>query len=242
MVKYLNYEGLTTLVGKVKEQNIIVEFDGIIELYSSWPNQTMLNNLRKYVYFLRYQYNYDHFCGGFVTSSYVQTNTAHNNQLYICKTNNVYGSGVNTATVNGAVKSVGQTPYNNVIYKDKSTGKLYVYNDDVKDLVELNDIYKGSAQWIELYPKAHPAVNNVTPFIDPSSFITKVEKNVHMVNGRTQWRITATNKDSSAKQFVLKKGSYYSFDNMYLTAGQSGSWVVDLGPYPQNGTYIFTYM
>lgn len=29
---------------------------------------------------------------------------------------------------------------------------------------------------------------------------------------------------------------------MYLTANQSGSWVVDLDPHPQNGTYIFTYM
>ena len=29
---------------------------------------------------------------------------------------------------------------------------------------------------------------------------------------------------------------------MYLTANQIGSWVVDLDPYPQNGTYIFTYM
>ena len=29
---------------------------------------------------------------------------------------------------------------------------------------------------------------------------------------------------------------------MYLTDSQNGSWVVDLGPYPQNGTYIFTYM
>nr|DAJ12498.1 MAG TPA: hypothetical protein [Bacteriophage sp.] len=37
MVKYLNYEGLTTLVGKVKEQNIIVEFDGIIELNYGYP-------------------------------------------------------------------------------------------------------------------------------------------------------------------------------------------------------------
>ena len=29
---------------------------------------------------------------------------------------------------------------------------------------------------------------------------------------------------------------------MYLTDSQSGSWVVDIGPHPQNGTYIFTYM
>ena len=29
---------------------------------------------------------------------------------------------------------------------------------------------------------------------------------------------------------------------MYLTANQSGFWVVDLGQHPQNGTYIFTYM
>lgn len=29
---------------------------------------------------------------------------------------------------------------------------------------------------------------------------------------------------------------------MYLTASQSSSWIVDLGPHSQNGTYIFTYM
>ena len=29
---------------------------------------------------------------------------------------------------------------------------------------------------------------------------------------------------------------------MYLTDSQIGSWVVDLGQHPQNGTYIFTYM
>ena len=29
---------------------------------------------------------------------------------------------------------------------------------------------------------------------------------------------------------------------MYLTASQSGSWVVDLGLHTQNGTHIFTYM
>lgn len=29
---------------------------------------------------------------------------------------------------------------------------------------------------------------------------------------------------------------------MYLIANQSGSCVVDLGPYTQNGTYMFTYM
>lgn len=29
---------------------------------------------------------------------------------------------------------------------------------------------------------------------------------------------------------------------MYLKASQSYSWVVDLGPHPQNDTYIFTYM
>lgn len=29
---------------------------------------------------------------------------------------------------------------------------------------------------------------------------------------------------------------------MYFTANQSGSWVVDLDPHPQNGAYIFTYM
>lgn len=106
----------------------------------------------------------------------------------------------------------------------------------------MNDIYKATPQWVELYPNVSSTINSITPFIDSSNYITKVEKNVHMVDGRTQWRITATNKDSSARQFVLKKGSYYSFDNMCLTAGQSGSWVVDLGPYPQNGTYIFTYM
>lgn len=242
MVKYLNYEGLTTLVDKIKQQNIIVEFDGIIELYSTWPNQTSQNSLKKYVYFLRYTYNDSDFCGGFVskTSEWVQTSLP--SQLYICKTDTVYGSGVNIVTVSGTVKSVGQTPYNNVIYKDKSTGKLYVYNDDVKNLIELNDIYRATPHWVEIYPKKSSNVDTITPFIDSSEYITKVEKNVHMVDGRTQWRITATNKDSSARQFVLKKGSYYSFDNMCLTAGQSGSWVVDLGPYPQNGTYIFTYM
>lgn len=242
MVKYLNYEGLTTLVGKVKEQNIIVEFDGIIDMYSSWPNQTMVTNLKTYVYFLRYQYNYHDFCGGFVTTANKWAHGGIPGRLYVCKTDTVYGSGTCTAEVDSVTKNIGQIPYNNVIYKDKSTGRLYVYNDDVKDLVELNNIYKGSAHWIELYPKASSNINTVTPFIDPSKYITKVEKNVHMVNGRTQWRITATNKDSSARQFVLKKGSYYSFDSMYLTASQSGSWVVDLGPYPQNGTYIFTYM
>lgn len=29
---------------------------------------------------------------------------------------------------------------------------------------------------------------------------------------------------------------------MYLTAIQSGSWVVDLGLHPKNSTYIFTYV
>lgn len=242
MVKYLNYEGLTTLVDKIKQQNIIVEFDGIIELYSSWPNQTVQNSLKKYVYFLRYVYNNSDFCGGFVSKTSKWTNNSLSSQLYICKTDTVYGSGVNAVIVNDAAKGVGQKPYNNVIYKDKSTGKLYVYNDDVKNLIELNDIYRATPQWVEIYPKRSSNIDTMTPFIDPSGYITKIEKNVHIVDGRTQWRITATNKDSSARQFVLKKGSYYSFDNMCLTAGQSGSWVIDLGPYPQNGTYIFTYM
>lgn len=242
MVKYLNYEGLTTLVDKVKEQNIIVEFDGIIELDYGYPHQTTNTTLKSYVYFLRFTYDNSDFCGGFVNTSYKWSNNSRPSLLYVCKTDTVYGSGINTAMISGTTRNIGQIPYNNVIYKDKSTGKLYVYNDDVKNLIELNDIYRTTPQWVELYPKASSNINTVTPFIDPSKYITKVEKNVHMVNGRTQWRITATNKDSSARQFVLKKGSYYSFDNMYLTAGQSGSWVVDLGPYPQNGTYIFTYM
>lgn len=29
---------------------------------------------------------------------------------------------------------------------------------------------------------------------------------------------------------------------MYLTASKSSSWVIDLDLYPQNGTYMFTYM
>lgn len=242
MVKYLNYEGLTTLVDKVKEQNIIVEFDGIIELNYGYPRQTASTTLKTYVYFLRLTYEYSNFCGGFVTTSNTWSHNSAPNLLFVCKTDTVYGSGINTAIIYNTTRNIGQTPYNNVIYKDKTTGKLYIYNDDVKNLIELNDIYKIIPQWVELYPKASSTINSVTPFIDPSNYITKVEKNVHMIDGRTQWRITATNKDSSARQFVLKKGSYYSFDNMYLTASQSGSWVVDLGPHPQNGTYIFTYM
>lgn len=242
MVKYLNYEGLTTLVDKVKEQNIIVEFDGIIELDYGYPRQTTSATLKSYVYFLRLTYEYSNFCGGFVTTSNTWSHNSNPNLLFVCKTDTVYGSGINTAIIYNTTRNIGQTPYNNVIYKDKTTGKLYIYNDDVKNLIELNDIYKIIPQWVELYPKASSTINSVTPFIDPSNYITKVEKNVHMIDGRTQWRITATNKDSSARQFVLKKGSYYSFDNMYLTASQSGSWVVDLGPHPQNGTYIFTYM
>lgn len=242
MVKYLNYEGLTTLVDKIKQQNIIVEFDGIIELNYGYPRQTTSATLKSYVYFLRLTYNNSDFCGGFVSMSQAWENNSVPNHLYICNNDTVYGSGINTAMISNVKRIIGQIPYNNVIYKDKTTGKLYIYNDDVKNLIELNDIYKATPQWVELYPNISSTINSITPFIDSSNYITKVEKNIHMVDGRTQWRITATNKDSSARQFVLKKGQYYSFDNMCLTAGQSGSWVVDLGPYPQNGTYIFTYM
>lgn len=242
MVKYLNYEGLTTLVDKIKQQNIIVEFDGIIELNYGYPRQTTSATLKPYVYFLRLTYNNSDFCGGFVSMSQAWENNSVPNHLYICNNDTVYGSGINTAMISNVKRIIGQIPYNNVIYKDKTTGKLYIYNDDVKNLIELNDIYKATPQWVELYPNISSTINSITPFIDSSNYITKVEKNIHMVDGRTQWRITATNKDSSARQFVLKKGQYYSFDNMCLTAGQSGSWVVDLGPYPQNGTYIFTYM
>lgn len=69
MVKYLNYEGLTTLVDKIKQQNIIVEFDGIIELNYGYPSQTTSATLKSYVYFLRLTYNNSDFCGGFVSMS-----------------------------------------------------------------------------------------------------------------------------------------------------------------------------